>query len=180
MRFTRRTDVRRGREREIAARLNTRHLGLMPDFGTYCRRIPHLVLEESRRRGVREEIIAMAADAFHSPAQCKTLVERVGRANGTAAELWLARRVEIGVWINDDLRDLATYLPYCVHAHGKFYEMTEDLIEPDVGTTDMPILGRPADTMATTSEYEPASQSGHRPGYDEIEQVVDTPCCCGI
>jgi len=158
---------------EIKERLKTRHLGIMPDFGTFCRRIPGLVLAEARRKGVREDIIELAEDAYHSDASRKTLFDRVEERNGSEEELWLAKRVEIGVWINDDIADLKDLLPHCVHAHGKFYEMTDDLVEPDVRYDEiMPVLRDGGYTGFVMSEYEGQRlNQGTDPGYDEIEQV---------
>jgi len=158
---------------EIAQRRGTKNLGIMPDFGTYCRNIPRLVLEESRRKGVSENIIAYLSEQYHESNKPTDLLDRVKRMGGNEAAEWLARRVELGVWINDDPSLLAPLMPYVFHAHGKFYEMTEDLVEPDVRYEDvMRVLGEHGYSGYISSEYE-----GQRltqdidPGYDEIEQV---------
>lgn len=158
---------------DIAARLRTRNLGIMPDFGIYCRSVPGRVLAEARRKGVRETVIDMAVDAYPSPGLRRTLVERVERIGGNNDELWLAKRVELGIWIDDDLRDLETYLPHIVHAHAKFYEVTEDLVEPEVRYEEIiPILVRNNYAGYVMSEYEGQRlNQGIDPGYDEIEQV---------
>lgn len=158
---------------ELAQKTGTKNLGVMPDFGVFCREIPGLVLDESRRRGVGEDIIAMLADLYHEPVKPTDLVERAQRMGGNAAAEWLAKRVEIGVWINDDPRHMAELAPYIFHAHGKFYEMTPDLVEPVVRYDEiMPVLIEAGFDGYIMSEYE-----GQRltqdidPGYDEVEQV---------
>ncbi len=158
---------------EIAQRKGTKNLGIMPDFGTYCRNIPRLALDESRRKGVSEDIIAFLSDTYHESAKRTGLVERIKRMGGNEAAEWLAQRVELNVWINDNPELLAPVMPYVFHAHAKFYEMTEDMVEPDVRYDDvMRVLIDHGYNGYISSEYE-----GQRltqdidPGYDEIEQV---------
>lgn len=158
---------------ELAQKTGTSALGIMPDFGTFCRIIPPLVLEESRRKGVSEEIITYLNDLYHEPNKPTDLVERTLAMGGNEAALWLAKRVELGVWINDDPSFLTDLAPYIVHAHGKFYEMGEDLVETSVRYDEIiPILADVGYRGYIMSEYE-----GQRltqdidPGYDEVEQV---------
>lgn len=158
---------------EIAQRTGTKNLGIMPDFGTFCRAIPRLVLEESRRHGVSEDIIAYLADVYREPNKPKNLVERVDAMGGNAAAQWLAQRVAIGVWINDDPGLLAGLMPHIFHAHGKFYEITEELVEPEVSYDEiMRVLLDHGYAGYISSEYEGQRLTqGTNPGYDEIEQV---------
>ena len=158
---------------EIVLRTGTKNLGVMPDFGTFCRAIPRLVLQEARRHGVSEDIVAFLSDVYQEPTKPQDLVERVVSKGGNAAAQWLAQRVAIGVWINDDPRQLVKLMPHIFHAHGKFYEITEDLIEPEVRYDEiMKVLLDHGYEGYVSSEYE-----GQRltqdidPGYDEIEQV---------
>ena len=157
----------------LIQRSGTSNLGIMPDFGTFCREIPRLVLEESRRKGVSDTIISYLSDLYHEPNKPSDMVGRVLAMGGNEAAEWLARRVELGVWINDDPRFMADLAPHIVHAHAKFYEMTEDLIEPSVRYDEIiPVLAGAGYQGYIMSEYE-----GQRltqdidPGYDEVEQV---------
>lgn len=151
----------------------TTRLGIMPDFGTFCREIPGLVLEESRRKGVQQDIISLLSDLYHEPVKPEGLLGRIEAMGGNEAALWLAKRVELGVWINDDPQFLSDLAPYLVHAHGKFYEMTEDLVEPAVRYDEiLPILAAAGYSGYIMSEYEGQRLTqDYDPGYDEVEQV---------
>lgn len=151
----------------------TKSLGIMPDFGTFCREIPGLVLEESRRKGVPEDIISWLSDLYHEPNKPTDLVDRVLAKGGNEAAEWLAKRVELGVWIDDDPKLLTPLAPYLVHAHGKFYEISEDLVEPAVRYDEIiPILAAGGYTGYIMSEYEGQRLTqDYDPGYDEVEQV---------
>jgi sugar phosphate isomerase/epimerase len=158
---------------EIAQRKGTKSLGIMPDFGTYCRNIPRLALAESRRKAVSDDIIAFLSDQYHEPAKPTDLVERVQKMGGNEAAEWLARRVELNVWMNEDPRLLVPVMPYILHAHGKFYEMTAELIEPDVRYDEvLRVLIEHGYQGYISSEYEGQRLTqGIDPGYDEVEQV---------
>ena len=110
---------------------------------------------------------------YHDSSKRTGLVDQVKRMGGNEAAEWLALRVELKVWMNDDPKLLAPVMPYVFHAHAKFYEMTEQMIEPDVRYDDvMRVLIENGYKGYISSEYE-----GQRltqdidPGYDEIEQV---------
>lgn len=158
---------------EIAQRTGTKHLGIMPDFGTFCRAIPALALDEARRNGVSDDIIAYLSDVYHEREKPRDLVDRVTAMGGNDAAQWLAMRVGIGVWINDDPGLLVPLMPYIFHAHGKFYDVTPDLVEPEVRYDEiMKILIDNNYTGYISSEYEGQRlNQGIDPGYDEIEQV---------
>jgi hypothetical protein len=158
---------------EIAQRKGTKNLGIMPDFGTYCRNIPGLALDESRRKGVSEGIIGFLSEKYHESAKPAGLVERVRRMGGNEAAEWLAQRVELGVWINDNPKLLVPVMPFVFHAHAKFYEITEKLVEPDVRYDDvMGVLLDHGYSGYISSEYEGQRLTQDiNPGYDEIEQV---------
>lgn len=151
----------------------TKSLGIMPDFGTFCRAIPGLVLEESRRKGVSEDLISWMSELYHEPNKPADLMDRVIAMGGNEAAQWLAQRVNLGVWIDDDPKLLTPLVPYLVHAHGKFYEMTEDLSEPVVRYDEIiPILAAGGYTGYIMSEYEGQRLTqDYDPGYDEVEQV---------
>lgn len=160
------------RNLELAARKGTRHLGLMPDLGIFCRDIPHLVLDNALRSGAQPRVVDFLHRAYldGKPAD---LMQQVERMKPNEADLWLAKRVDIGVWINDEPARLREVMPYVLHIHGKFYEMNEQLVEPEVKYNEiLPVLIEQGYTGYICSEYEGQRLiHGVDMGYDEIEQV---------
>lgn len=161
------------RSLELAARKNTKNLGVMPDLGIFCRHIPHLVIEEAFREGATPKIIDYLKEVYEQGGKPADLVDRVERMGGNEADKWLAQRLVIGVWTYHDPKHLLEVLPYTFHIHGKFYEMDATMVEPDVAyDLVMPTLIKGGYKGYIMSEYEGQRLiGGIDKGYDEIEQV---------
>jgi sugar phosphate isomerase/epimerase len=158
---------------ELALRKKTKSLGLMPDMGIFCKTIPGLVLDEARRQGATPKIVDFMSKVYADRQIPKDLVEQVRAMGGNEADEWLALRLVIGVWTYHDPKNLLKYMPHIFHIHGKFYEMTEDLREPDVAyEAIMPMLIEGGYDGFIMSEYEGQRLThGVDMGYDEVEQV---------
>ena len=157
---------------ELIERTRTKNLGLMPDLGIFCRTIPGLVIDEALREGATPDVI-VALKKEYSRRNSDGLMSRVKEMNGNDADLWLAQRLEIGVWTYHDPKNLTAVLPYTFHIHGKFYEMDADLVEHDVAYDSiMPKLIAGGYDGYIMSEYEGQRLVGGLDmGYDEVEQV---------
>jgi sugar phosphate isomerase/epimerase len=123
------------RNLDLAARKQTKHLGLMPDLGIFCKQIPGLVIDEALRDGATSRIAEFLRAAYHERPPRADLVSQVDAMGGNDADRWLAQRILIGVWTYHDPRHLLEYIPYTFHIHGKFYEIDADLVEHDVATS---------------------------------------------
>jgi hypothetical protein len=158
---------------ELAQRKNTRNLGLMPDLGTFCKNIPHLVIAEALREGGTPRIVEYLGQVYHERPLPSDLMARIDRMGANDVDRWLALRVQIGVWTYHDPKHLLTYMPYTFHIHGKFYEMDANLVEPEVAyETIMPTLLHGGYDGYIMSEYEGQRLTqGVDMGYDEVEQV---------
>jgi hypothetical protein len=158
---------------ELALRTKTKSLGLMPDLGIFCKRVPRLVLEEALRQGATPKIVDYMSTLYGERRIPADLVDQVRTMGGNESDEWLAMRLVIGVWTYHDPSHLSAYMPYIFHIHGKFYEMTPDLQEPDVAYESvMPILLKGGYDGYIMSEYEGQRLThGIDMGYDEVEQV---------
>jgi sugar phosphate isomerase/epimerase len=158
---------------EIMQKTGTRHFGLIPDLGTFCRTIPKLVIEQSLRHGAQPRLIEYLQGIYASRETPADLIERVKTMGGNQHDEWLAMRVQIAVWTWHDPALLARYAPHIIHIHAKFYEMSADHREPDVAyDAIMPALIGAGYTGYLMSEYEGQRLTdGLDMGYDEVEQV---------
>jgi sugar phosphate isomerase/epimerase len=157
---------------ELAARKNTKHLGIMPDLGIFCRHLPHLVVDEALREGATPQIVDYLTEVYESPEKPADLMD-FNRMGANDVDKWLALRIGFGVWTYHDPKHLVDVLPYIFHIHGKFYEMTDAGIEADVAYDSvLPILINGGYTGYIMSEYEGQRLiGGVDKGYDEVEQV---------
>jgi hypothetical protein len=157
---------------ELAARKNTKNLGIMPDMGIFCRHLPHLVIDEALREGATPRIVDYLKEVYESDDKPADLMD-FQRMGANEVDQWLALRIGFGVWTYHDPKYLLQVLPYAFHIHGKFYEMNEKGVEADVAyDTVMPILIKGGYKGYIMSEYEGQRLiGGVDKGYDEIEQV---------
>ena len=157
----------------LAARTGTRHLGLMPDLGTFCRHIPRVALDEALRDGATPRLIQYMAEAYAAGESTADMVARITGMGGNDTDLWMALRLAIRVWTYQPPAVLADYLPHVFHIHGKFYEMTADGVEPDIPYEEiLRVLISGGYEGYIMSEYEGQRlTAGVDTGYDEIEQV---------
>jgi sugar phosphate isomerase/epimerase len=157
---------------ELAARKNTKNLGIMPDLGIFCRHLPHLVVDEALREGATPHIVDYLKEVYESPEKPADLMD-FNRMGANEVDKWLALRIGFGVWTYHDPKHLLEVLPYTFHIHGKFYEMTDAGVEPDVAyDAVLPTLIKGGYQGYIMSEYEGQRLiGGVDKGYDEIEQV---------
>lgn len=158
---------------ELALRKNTRNLGLMPDLGIFCRNIPHLVIDEALREGATPKVVDYLEEVYHQRPVPADLEDQLNAMGANEVDRWLALRIKIGVWTWHDPKNLLKYMPYTFHIHGKFYEITDQLVEPEVAYGEiMPILIQGGYDGYIMSEYEGQRLThGVDMGYDEVEQV---------
>lgn len=115
---------------EQVDRLDSERLGFIPDFGIFARSIAKYHLDQGRRAGVGEGIIAQAQAlwAAQTPkAQAVEVIRSVGgdeRAVSWVSMLW-------GCFGHSDPAALADIKEHIVHCHGKFYSIV-DGDEPDL------------------------------------------------
>jgi sugar phosphate isomerase/epimerase len=158
---------------EIIQKTGTKNLGIMPDLGTFSKRIPTVVIQDAVRHGAQQHIVDYAMEVYNSRTTPKDFMAKVAEMGGNAADLWLAQRVAIGVWVYHDPKHLLDIMPYVVHIHGKFYEMGEQGVELNIDYGEIiPLLIEGGYKGYIMSEYEGRRLTqGMDVGYDEIEQV---------
>jgi sugar phosphate isomerase/epimerase len=158
---------------ELAQRKNTRNLGLMPDLGIFCKEIPHLVIDEALREGATPRVVEYLKEIYRERPLPEDLTARIDRMGANDTDRWLAMRIQWGVWTYHDPKNLLTYMPYTFHIHGKFYEINDSQVEPEVAyEAVMPTLINGGYSGYIMSEYEGQRLThGINMGYDEVEQV---------
>ena len=107
---------------------NAKSAGFVVDFAIFTTGMSlsekHLYL----RQGAKEEILD-AIDAAHRAGKDLT-EEEVIKMGGGSVEIGAMKDLARAIY--DDPAWMKEVLPYTKHCHGKFYEMTEDLVEPSI------------------------------------------------
>lgn len=155
---------------EVAYRVGTDKLGLIPDMGIFVVRFPRIICERSLRNGAHEHLVRMIVERYDRHEDVSTLPNEVQKLGGNVEDIGLARTV--GHYVNSDPAKLRAVAGAIRHIHGKFYEMTEDDVE----------LSIPYDTIVRTlteagyngyisSEYEGNRHIQDAFTVDSVEQV---------
>jgi len=110
-------------------RLNSPHLGLVPDCGIFCHSIPKFRLDMAQR-GLPEEVVQRAEKLWLSnvpieEAQPQLLAMGISEAQFMALEMFW------GCQGQSDPKHLVTYMHRIVHMHGKYFSIVNG-DEPDV------------------------------------------------
>jgi len=112
---------------EVAYKMGTDKLGIIPDLGIYVWRFPRVIYERYIRNGAHENLVRMIVERYDSRGDLKTLPEEVEKLSGNSEDIGLARMV--GHFVGSDPLKLRDVIGAVKHIHGKFYEMTEDCHE---------------------------------------------------
>jgi sugar phosphate isomerase/epimerase len=111
-------------------KLQSAHLGLIPDGGIFCKAIPKAFVEEGKRNSVPGKILDRIQSLWKAKAtegQAQAEIKEMG-GDQTAA---IAVARSWGLFSQSDPKLLAGIMPYIIHIHGKFFGM-EDGDEPSV------------------------------------------------
>jgi sugar phosphate isomerase/epimerase len=157
----------------IIRQLGSPYLGIIPDLGMFQQHISEncmgrvLALKGGADLGFVDELIKVyeneSSDAFRS--RCEKMLEGIPE-HDTAKRTAI---LTISRCENHDPKELLEHLPYIIHVHGKFWEMTEDCDEPNINYRGiLPILVENGYDGYISAEYERMTP----PGPDAFEPQI--------
>ena len=114
---------------EVADRLGTRHLGLLPDMGIFMKHYPPVYRDRFIRQGARPEVAEFIVEQHEQKIMAEyTIYEVAVKMKGNPAEVRMAEILRHHPYANP--KRIRDYIPYFRHIQAKFYEMTEDDRDP--------------------------------------------------
>lgn len=139
---------------EVADRLNTRHLGILPDMGIFMKHYPPAFRARFERQGARPEITQFIVDQHEEKVMAEyTIYEVAVKRGGNKAEIAMAETLRHAPYANP--KRLKDYAPYFRHIQAKFYEMREDYTDPAIAYDEViPALVQCGWEGTLSSEYE--------------------------
>jgi hypothetical protein len=163
---------------EMYDKLNTPYLGWIPDFGGTASRIPESMLNAARAAGANEALLDKLKEVWLEPGMSH---EKAGRlrewalANGHAPVHIQAASLAFFILSNNDPKSWATLVDRTIHIHGKFYGVSEDLVEEAIEyDVILPLFRDGGFTGTIVSEWE-----GHAYlGSGGFEQVARHQAMC--
>lgn len=163
---------------EMYDKLNTPVLGWIPDFGGTASRIPESMLDAARKAGANEDLLDKLKEVWLETGMSH---EKAGRlrewalANGHDPVHIQAASLAFFILSNNDPKSWAALVDRTIHIHGKFYGVSEDLVEEAIDyATILPLFRDGGFTGTIVSEWE-----GHAyDARDAFEQVRRHQAMC--
>jgi sugar phosphate isomerase/epimerase len=116
---------------EVADRLGTKHLGILPDMGTFMKHYPPAFRARFERQGARPEVAQFIVDQHEQKVMCEyTIYEVAVKMGGNKAEIAMAETLRHAPYSNP--KRIGDFAPYFRHIQAKFYEMTPDCTDPSI------------------------------------------------
>lgn len=149
----------------------TKWFGIMPDFGIFTKRIGSIFQDRYIREGGTPEIIKMVSDNYENDVNRDETFEKVSKMS-EANETDKAFAEFCRHFVYTDPKILVENIPYIVHIHGKFYDITENLEETSIPYHDVITTLKDAGYDGyICSEYEGNRHIQDYMEVDSIEQV---------
>ncbi len=139
---------------DVADRLGTKHLGILPDMGIFMKHYPPAFRARFERQGARPEVAQFIVDQHEQKIMAEyTIYEVAAKMGGNKAEVAMAETLRHAPYANP--KRLADYAPYFRHIQAKFYEMTPEATDPSIAYDEViPVLQKAGWNGYLSSEYE--------------------------
>lgn len=114
---------------DVADRLGTKHLGLLPDMGIFMKNYPPVFRDRFIRQGARPDVVQFILDQHAQKIMAEyTIYEVAVKMKGNRAEVAMAETLRHHPYANP--RRIRDFIPYFRHIQAKFYEMDADCTDP--------------------------------------------------
>jgi len=155
---------------EMIERTGTKHFGFIPDMGIFVRRLPPVLMDWYVRHGATKKLVHYVGEQYASGGEKEKVKAKVAADGGNEMDVKFA---EMAFHYScDDPNWLRKYIPHMLHIHAKFYEMTEECVEPSIPYDEIvPILAEEGYTGYLSSEYEGQRHIQDAFEVDSVEQV---------
>lgn len=146
----------------------TQWFGIMPDLGIFVKRIPPVMEQRYIRDGGTPEIIQFISENYANGVEKdKTLEIVASMENSNKVDLAYAELAKHLIYTDPHI--LKNYIPYIIHVHGKFYDVTEDYQEPSIPYKEIiDILAEAGYEGYINSEYE---GNRHIQDFMEVDSI---------
>lgn len=144
---------------EVIKECGSEYLGLIPDFGCFAVRPNKFTWDRAVANGADPKHMELAQQCRYDDLTQEEAAEKLKEV-GAAKSVFEFLRDAYGFQqvkknVDKELEGLRQILPYCIHMHGKFYYMHEDLTEASMPYDDIMKIIQDSDYDGyIVSEYE--------------------------
>lgn len=159
--------------REMYDRLDSPALGWIPDFGGTANTIPASMLNAARAIGAKESLIDLALAIWPEPGMSHEKAGKLREAalkDGHSPAHIQAVSLAYFILAANPAESWAELVDRTIHIHGKFYGVSEDLVEEAIRyETILPIFRDGGFTGTIVSEWEGHAYLGTG-GFEQVER----------
>jgi hypothetical protein len=156
------------RHAEAFVKSGSAALGFLPDMGMFLHKFPRVWQDRFIRNGVPKNIADYIVKAYEDRVLSEYVIMNVREMGGVGPALAMAESLRHNAAFEP--KRMLDYMPMIHNIHGKFYEMTEELVEPSIPYDEIiKVLKRGGYDGYICSEYE-----GNRwiEDVEEVDSVV--------
>lgn len=139
---------------EVADRLGTQHLGILPDMGIFMKHYPPEFRDRFLRQGATPDIVDFIIDQHEQKIMCEyTIFEVAVKMGGNKADIAMAETLRHAPYSNP--KRIRDFIPHFRHIQAKFYGMADDCTDPTIAYDEViPELVASGWDGYLSSEYE--------------------------
>ena len=150
---------------EAIDKSGSEYLGLVPDFGCFATKPNKMGWDNALKAGAKLELLEMARDMKYDDVPLNEARKKLEEAGATEVELSTQQDMyaflQFKKDISKELEGLKKIIPYCIHMHGKYHYVYENLEESAIPYDKILEIVRDSDYDGyIVSEYEEYN-SGH-------------------
>lgn len=155
---------------EAFAKSGSPALGFLPDMGMFLKRFPRVWSAKFRRMGVPDRIADYIEKAYDERVLSEYVILEVMQMGGTGPAIAMAETLRHNAAYEP--KRMLDYMPMIHNIHGKFYEVTEDYVEPSIPYDEIvAVLQQGGYDGYICSEYEGNRWIEDAEEPDSVEQV---------
>ncbi|MFM6932108.1 MAG: xylose isomerase, partial [Novosphingobium sp.] len=145
-------------------------LGFLPDMGMFLKHYPRVWADKFMRMGVPANIADYIIKAYDDRVLSEYVILEVQNMGGTGPAIGMAEAMRHNAAFEP--KRMLDYMPMIHNIHGKFYEMTEDYVEPSIPYDEIvAVLDQGGYDGYICSEYEGNRWIEDAEEPDSVEQV---------
>ncbi|MBQ9031405.1 MAG: sugar phosphate isomerase/epimerase [Parasporobacterium sp.] len=118
---------------EVIEKTGSKYLGLVPDFGCFATKPNKMGWDNALKAGAKLELLELARDMKYDEVPLAEAKEKLIAAGATDVELSTQQDMyaflQFKKDISKELEGLKKIIPYCIHMHGKYHYVYENLEE---------------------------------------------------
>lgn len=152
---------------EVMEKTGTKHFGFIPDMGGFTKRLPRVQVDRLIRQGADPKIAEFVCEQHEKGIMAEYTIYEVSRMSDRRIDMAVAELSRHNTFANPI--SLMAHMDRIVHVHGKFYDMTEDCVEPSIPYEDViNVLKKGGYDGFICSEYE---GNRHIQDIQEVDSV---------